>query len=70
MGKQIQLGELQEKAEERGINPDQSYSALKEALDVETCDLCNKEYIHGWSGVTERFCSEGCELQHIKNRDY
>lgn len=55
-------GELQDIAEEKGLDPDKSYEELREVLDIKECKQCGDEYIYGWH--IDGFCSESCEIRY------
>lgn len=59
---QVTKGELQRAARNRGIDPDQSYESLREAVEIKTCKHCRDEYAVGWS---DQFCTDGCEAEYI-----
>jgi len=60
--RRITKGDLQEKARWNGIDPDQSYDELREAVEIHECKNCGDEYLHDlWEG----FCTDGCQVEYM-----
>lgn len=62
MSSKVTHGELQSAAKSRGVDPTLTYEELRERIEINTCDWCGDEFIHGW---TDRFCTDGCQVQYI-----
>lgn len=66
MSSKVTQGELQEAARDEGIDPDQPYDELRQAVDeaigIKSCGKCGDEFVYGWS---DRFCTDGCEVEYI-----
>lgn len=59
----VQKGTLQEAARsEPGVDPDQSYQELRDAIDIKECKRCGSEFVSGWRG---KYCTEKCEVMYL-----
>lgn len=61
-GRKLKMRELRQIARRKNIDSDQSYEELREELDIKKCRFCDKEFVIGWS---DKFCSDGCEVEYI-----
>ena len=61
MNTKIQKGELQTLAENKGVDPQQSYQELRKERDIKECKQCRDEFVNS---VWGRFCSDSCQVQY------
>lgn len=69
MASKVTMGELQEFADQERIDYDEdiSYEELRELVEIQECKQCGTEYLRGYS---EKFCSDGCEVQYLHDNDF
>lgn len=68
MATKATMGELQDFADEEGIEYDEdiSYEEMRDRVEIFTCDNCGDEHFGRYPAVQEgKFCSDSCEAQYI-----
>lgn len=62
MSGKLTKGDLRQRAREEGLDADQSYEALREAITIHECKWCGDEYLDDlWDG----FCTDACQVHYI-----
>lgn len=62
MATKLTKGELMTAAANQGVDPDQSYENLRNAVSFGVCKQCGTEHLQKYS---DKYCSDTCEVQYI-----